>query len=90
LNPFPRKAGLKEWLTLIAPGITMMLGSIPRQDVFRHRASNQGALAAIALGISTWLITEYDYEEKDLGSLAGQGFSLTGMVAGSLLPGESA
>ncbi|MDR3352265.1 MAG: sodium:solute symporter family protein [Zoogloeaceae bacterium] len=53
---------------------------------FWNRASNQGALAAIFLGISAWLVTEYGYGEEDLGSLVGLGFSCVGMVAGSLLP----
>jgi SSS family transporter len=53
---------------------------------FWNRASNQGAIAAIILGISAWLITEYGYGEEDLGSLVGLGFSLIGMITGSLLP----
>ncbi|MDR3323935.1 MAG: sodium:solute symporter family protein [Zoogloeaceae bacterium] len=53
---------------------------------FWRRASNQGALAAILLGISAWLIAEYGYGEADIGALIGLGFSCIGMVAGSLLP----
>jgi Na+/proline symporter len=53
---------------------------------FWNRASNQGALAAIILGIAAWLVAEYGYGEEDIGSLVGLGFSLAGMVAGSLLP----
>jgi len=52
------------------------------------RATTQGAYAAIVLGISGWLVTEFILGDEALlpPQLAGLGMSLLGMVAGSLLP----
>lgn len=55
---------------------------------FWKRASNQGALAAIIGGISTWVLIEVFVGEKSLvpPQLIGLGVSTIGMLAGSLLP----
>jgi len=56
--------------------------------VFWKRATNQGALAAIIGGITTWIVIEVLLSEKSLipPQLIGLGVSIIGMVAGSLLP----
>lgn len=56
--------------------------------VFWKRATNQGALAAIIGGITTWIVIEVLLGEKSLipPQLIGLGVSIIGMVAGSLLP----
>lgn len=55
---------------------------------FWKRATNQGALAAIIGGISTWVLIEVFVGEKSLvpAQLIGLGVSIIGMLAGSLLP----
>ncbi|MCL2022512.1 MAG: sodium:solute symporter family protein [Betaproteobacteria bacterium] len=47
LEFFPRDVGIKEWLIFLAPGITMMLGSIPQQDVFQRITSARSAKVAL-------------------------------------------
>jgi SSS family transporter len=47
LDFFPKDAGLREWLAFLAPGITMMLGSIPQQDVFQRITSANSAKTAL-------------------------------------------
>ncbi|MDR0233310.1 MAG: sodium:solute symporter family protein [Zoogloeaceae bacterium] len=47
LQFFPKDVGLKEWLIFLAPGITMMLGSIPQQDVFQRITSAKSAKIAL-------------------------------------------
>ncbi|MDR1848990.1 MAG: sodium:solute symporter family protein, partial [Zoogloeaceae bacterium] len=47
LEFFPKDVGLKEWLIFLAPGITMMLGSIPQQDVFQRITSAKSARTAL-------------------------------------------
>ncbi|ABE48963.1 sodium:solute symporter family protein [Methylobacillus flagellatus] len=56
--------------------------------VFWKRATNQGALAAIIGGISTWVLVEVLVGEEGLvpPQLLGLGVSIIGMVVGSLLP----
>jgi len=44
---FPKDVGIKEWLIFLAPGITMMLGSIPQQDVFQRITSAKSAKVAL-------------------------------------------
>jgi len=55
---------------------------------FWKRATNQGALAAIIGGITTWALIEILVGEESLipPQLIGLGVSIIGMVAGSLLP----
>ena len=55
---------------------------------FWKRATNQGALAAIIGGVSTWALVEILVGETSLipPQLIGLGVSIIGMVAGSLLP----
>lgn len=55
---------------------------------FWKRATNQGALAAIIGGISTWVLIEVFVGEKSLvpPQLIGLGVSIIGMLAGSILP----
>lgn len=43
---FPQDGGLKEWSFFIASAITMMLGSIPQQDVFQRVMSSDSARTA--------------------------------------------
>jgi len=43
---FPENASAREWLFFIAAGITMMLGSIPQQDVFQRVMSSKNASVA--------------------------------------------
>ncbi len=46
LSLFPKEAGLKEWTFFFAAAITMMLGSIPQQDVFQRVMSSNSARTA--------------------------------------------
>ncbi|MBI3100421.1 MAG: sodium:solute symporter family protein [Burkholderiales bacterium] len=43
---FPQDGGFKEWTFFIAAAITMMLGSIPQQDVFQRVMSSRNAATA--------------------------------------------
>jgi len=43
---FPKEGGLKEWTFFFAAAITMMLGSIPQQDVFQRVMSSNSARTA--------------------------------------------
>ena len=43
---FPQDGGLKEWTFFFAAAITMMLGSIPQQDVFQRVMSSNSARTA--------------------------------------------
>ena len=43
---FPKDGGMKEWSFFIASAITMMLGSIPQQDVFQRVMSSNSASTA--------------------------------------------
>ena len=43
---FPVNGGVKEWLFFFAAAITMMLGSIPQQDVFQRVMSSDSARTA--------------------------------------------
>ena len=45
-NFFPQQAGFKEWTFFFAAAITMMLGSIPQQDVFQRVMSSNSAETA--------------------------------------------
>ena len=45
---FPKNGGFKEWSFFIAAAITMMLGSIPQQDVFQRVMSANSAETARA------------------------------------------
>lgn len=45
-NLFPQDGGLKEWTFFFAAAITMMLGSIPQQDVFQRVMSSNSARTA--------------------------------------------
>lgn len=55
---------------------------------FWKRATNQGALAAIIGGVTTWVMIEVLVGEESLipPQLIGLGVSIVGMIAGSLLP----
>ncbi len=55
---------------------------------FWKRATTQGALAAILGGLTSWLLVEALIGEASLvpPQLIGLGFSMLGMIAGSLLP----
>ena len=43
---FPQDGGFKEWSFFVAAAITMMLGSIPQQDVFQRVMSSKNAATA--------------------------------------------
>ena len=43
---FPKGGGAKEWTFFVAAAITMMLGSIPQQDVFQRVMSSNSASTA--------------------------------------------
>ncbi len=45
-NFFPQNGGVKEWTFFVASAITMMLGSIPQQDVFQRVMSSDSARTA--------------------------------------------
>ena len=45
-NFFPQDGGFKEWTFFFAAAITMMLGSIPQQDVFQRVMSSNSASTA--------------------------------------------
>ncbi|MDR0576618.1 MAG: sodium:solute symporter family protein [Candidatus Accumulibacter sp.] len=47
LEFFPKDVSLKEWFIFIAPGINLMLGSIPQQDVFQRITSANSAKTAL-------------------------------------------
>ncbi len=44
---FPSGGGAKEWTFFVAAAITMMLGSIPQQDVFQRVMSSNSARTAV-------------------------------------------
>lgn len=44
---FPEGGGSKEWIFFFAAAITMMLGSIPQQDVFQRVMSSKDAKTAV-------------------------------------------
>jgi Na+/proline symporter len=67
-------------VTLAGAFIPLIMGP------FWKRATNQGALCSVMLGILAWLITEYGYGEADIGALVGLLFSGIGLVIGSYLP----
>jgi solute:Na+ symporter, SSS family len=50
-NFFPTEPGLKPWLWFIAALVTMMLGSIPQQDVFQRMASSKSENVAMWGGV---------------------------------------
>ncbi len=69
-------------VTLVAASVPLIAG------LFWSRATTQGALLAIAAGLSSWLFLEYSYTDESFWppQLAGLLFSVLGMLAGSLLP----
>lgn len=69
-------------VTLVAAVVPLFAG------LFWKRATTQGALGAIALGMGSWIFLEMTAQEADFWppQLAGLLFSVLGMVAGSLLP----
>ncbi|MCY1171832.1 transporter, solute:sodium symporter (SSS) family [compost metagenome] len=69
-------------VTLVAAAVPLFAG------LFWKRATTQGALTAMVLGMVSWLWLEYTYTEADFWppQLAGLLFSWLGMVLGSLLP----
>jgi solute:Na+ symporter, SSS family len=48
---FPTEPGLKPWLWFLAAWMTMMLGSIPQQDVFQRMASSKSEDVAMWGGV---------------------------------------
>jgi Na+/proline symporter len=69
-------------VTLVAAVVPLFAG------LFWKRATTQGALLAIILGLSSWIALELTYQETDFWppQLAGLLISLAGMLIGSLLP----
>lgn len=69
--------------------ITLVMAFVPLAfGVYWKRATNQGALLAIFLGLSTWLAILVGGPESPFipAQFAGLLMSLLGMIAGSLLP----
>ena len=69
--------------------ITLVMAFVPLAfGVYWKRATNQGALLAIFLGLSTWLAILVGGPEDPFipAQFAGLLMSLLGMIAGSLLP----
>ncbi|MEV8826777.1 hypothetical protein AB0093_26865, partial [Klebsiella pneumoniae] len=55
--------------------------------LFWKRATRQGGLAAILLGLNSWLVSEIAFADAAVPpQMVGLLFSLGGMVFGSLLP----
>ncbi|HSC84660.1 MAG TPA: sodium:solute symporter family protein, partial [Pseudomonas sp.] len=73
-------------VTLVAAVVPLFAG------LFWKRATTQGALFAIAFGLSSWIYLEYSLNDAAFWppQLAGLLFSLAGMLIGSLLPQWSA
>ncbi|MGA4637390.1 sodium:solute symporter family protein [Pseudomonas solani] len=69
-------------VTLVAAVVPLFAG------LFWKRATTQGALGAIVLGMGSWIFLEMTAQEADFWppQLAGLLFSVLGMVLGSLLP----
>ncbi len=68
-------------VTLVGAFVPLAFG------LYWKRASNQGALLSIALGIGSWLTMEYLKPETYWPpQLIGLMFSIAGMLAGSMLP----
>ncbi|CAN5287328.1 sodium:solute symporter family protein [soil metagenome] len=68
-------------VTLVAAFVPLVFG------LYWKRATTQGAVASIGLGIVSWLALMYsDYAEAFPPQLAGLLFALAGMLLGSLLP----
>lgn len=70
-------------VTLVGAFVPLVMG------LYWKRATTQGAIASIALGIGTWLIffpQISTFGEAFPGQLAGLIAAFTGMIAGSLLP----
>lgn len=68
-------------VTLVAAFVPLVCG------LYWKRANNQGAMFAIIAGVSTWLLMEIFHSDGLWPpQLAGLLMSITGMVAGSLMP----
>jgi SSS family transporter len=68
-------------VTLVAAFTPLLFG------LYWKRATNQGAVLSIVLGLSSWVLMEIFYDgEVWPPQLIGLGFSIFGMLAGSLLP----
>ena len=68
-------------VTLVAAFVPLAFG------LYWKNASNQGALTAMVLGLSTWILCEvFELSEVWPPQLIGLLMSMLGMVAGSLLP----
>ncbi len=70
-------------VTLVSALVSLAAG------IFWKRANNAGAVLSAALGLAAWLIAAWVAPEATVPPpLVGLGFSLFGMLAGSLLPRE--
>lgn len=68
-------------VTLVSAFVPLAFG------LFWKRATRQGGLAAILLGLSSWLTAEIAFADAAVPpQMVGLLFSLSGMLAGSLLP----
>ncbi|WP_409281023.1 sodium:solute symporter family protein [Pseudomonas defluvii] len=69
-------------VTLVAAAVPLFAG------LFWKRATTQGALVSMGLGMASWLWLEYTHTDADFWppQLAGLLFSWLGMLLGSLLP----
>ena len=66
--------------------VTLVSAFVPlAAGIFWKRASNAGAILSAALGLAAWLIADFAAADAMVPSpLVGLGFSILGMVAGSL------
>ena len=71
--------------------VTLVGAFVPlAAGIYWKRATAQGALFSIVLGVASWLLMETFAADGDVPpQLAGLAMSLFGMVAGSLLPERS-
>src|SRR5207253_3943988 len=70
--------------------VTLVAALVPlAAGIFWKRANNLGAIASSLAGLLAWVVAAAVAEDATVPpALVGLGFSLAGMVAGSLLPRE--
>jgi Na+/proline symporter len=68
--------------------VTLVAALVPLAGgIFWKRANNAGAILSAALGLVTWMIAAFTAADALVPpTLVGLGFSIAGMVAGSLVP----
>ena len=90
-NFFPQQAGFKEWTFFFAAAITMMLGSIPQQDVFqRVMSSNSAETARIGPVVGGRALPAVCFHSHVCGHFGGADHARDGAGAAQGRPAESA